>query len=175
MKVAQLFNPLHAMAQSVTATDVDALKCFRFASRPDLAKELEKMKQEITRYNALYKVIKPEGERTVPAPGKAGKDGKLVDSFIMQLWWRANKKDLTAFFRILQAVAAHSPNSCAPEAVFSILNDSFDSDQRSAYAIKGQHTQITLSCLCSSNTMPATAAGFDCSASGWLPKQFLKL
>ena len=64
----------------------------------------------------------------------AGQDGKLVDSFDMILWWRAYKSKVPAFFRVLRAVAAHSPNSCAPEAVFSVLNDTFEDDQKNAYA-----------------------------------------
>lgn len=134
MRVAQIFYPVYAKAQTVTEADVDALKCFRFSSRPDLAAGLQKMKSELVGYNALVKQVKPLEDRQVPAPGIAGKDGRMVDSFDMSQWWRANKAKLPAFFKILRAVAAHSPNSCAPEAVFSVLNDTFDDDQKKAYA-----------------------------------------
>ena len=111
MQHSQIFNPLHAMAHLVAPEDVDALKCFRFSHRPDLAAKLEEMKTELTVYNSFTKLIKPKKDRLVGAHGKAGDSGQLVDSFDMQLWWRANKAKLPAFFRIriLQAVAAHSP------------------------------------------------------------------
>ena len=35
---------------------------------------------------------------------------------------------------VLRAVLTHSPNSCLPERVFSILNGSFDDDQERALA-----------------------------------------
>lgn len=134
MRVSQIFDPLHAMANPVTAQDVDALKCFRFSKRPDLAAKVEGMKSELNTFNALVKCIKPEQERQVPAKGQAGKDGKTIDGFDMQAWWRSNESKVPTFFRILQAVACHSPNSCLPETVFSILNASFDDEQLLAYA-----------------------------------------
>ena len=43
-------------------------------------------------------------------------------------------KGIDAIAYVLRAVLANSPNSIPPERVFSILNDTFDDDQRSALA-----------------------------------------
>ena len=41
---------------------------------------------------------------------------------------------LPAFANVLRAILANSPNSVPPERVFSILNNTFDDDQRRAHA-----------------------------------------
>ena len=60
--------------------------------------------------------------------------GKAVDTWDIVAWWRGNRHELPAFAAVSRAVLTHSPNSCVPEAIFSILRDSFDSDQKNAYA-----------------------------------------
>ena len=109
----------------VTEADVDALTAFRFTKKPALAALLPKMKGEIAKYNLLVATIKPRSERL-------DKDGN--DTFDLLAWWRANAAELAPWLAILRAVLAHSPNSCPPERVFSILNDSFDDDQKNALA-----------------------------------------
>ena len=60
--------------------------------------------------------------------------GEAVDTWDIEAWWRGNRHELPAFAAVLRAVLTHSPNSCVPEAIFSILRDSFDSDQKYAFA-----------------------------------------
>ena len=131
MEKAQIFNPLHAQVHHVTGSDIDALPCFKFSNRPDYAEAITKMKGELTKYNALVSQIKPKEERMVAVRG--GK-GKMVDSWNIQTWWRHNKGDVPSFFKVLRAVLTHSPNSCIPEAIFSVLADSFDDEQKSAHS-----------------------------------------
>ena len=61
-------------------------------------------------------------------------DNKKKDTFKLAEWWRANGDQVPAFKFVLRAVLANSPNSIPPERVFSILNDTFDDDQRVALA-----------------------------------------
>ena len=56
------------------------------------------------------------------------------DTFKIGDWWRANGDKVPHFKFVLRAVLANSPNSIPPERVFSILNDTFDDDQRRALA-----------------------------------------
>ena len=125
MERARVFDPLHVVGAPVTEADVDGLKAFRFAKKPGYAALLPKMKGEIGKYNTLVSKIKPRSERL-------DKDGK--DTFDLLAWWRANAAELPSWIPVLRAVLAHSPNSCPPERVFSILNDSFDDDQENALA-----------------------------------------
>ena len=131
-KAAQIFDPLFVQENGpVTDSDVKALKAFKFSKRPDLAKAIESMGGEISQYNKQIALIKPKAERMVTTKGKPD---EKKDSFDIQSWWRANRSNFPAFARICRAVLTHLPNSCSPEAVFSILNDTFESDQESAYA-----------------------------------------
>ena len=84
------------------------------------------MKDEIAKYNLLVSKIKPRSERLDKKTGK--------DTFDLLAWWRANATELASWFAVLRVVLAHAPNSCPPERVFSILNESFDDDQENALA-----------------------------------------
>ena len=53
----------------------------------------------------------------------------MIDTFDRRAWWINVKEKLPHFFAVLRAVLTHAPNSCPPERVFSILNDTFDNDQ----------------------------------------------
>ena len=125
-----MFDPLHAQVHQVTMSDVGALACFGFSKRTDYKQHIDQMKTELGKYNSLVALIKPESERLVKVRGT----DKLEDSWDMQSWWRLNKVEIPAFFKVLQAVLTHSPNSCVPEAIFSVLANSFDSNQKNAYA-----------------------------------------
>ena len=129
MRCAQIFDPLHAQAHVVTASDVEALRCFKFSKRADLALQIQAMKAEITKYNALVSQIKPNPQRMEQRRG-----GKAADTWDIEAWRRGNRHKLPAFAAILRAMLTHSPNCCVPEAIFSILRDSFDSDQKRAFA-----------------------------------------
>ena len=80
---------------------------------------------ELAKYNARAGTIPDKAQRV---------DGKGTDSYDFFKWWRAAKDELPATFQLLRAVLVYSPNSCPPERVFSILNDSFDDDQHQSYA-----------------------------------------
>ena len=56
------------------------------------------------------------------------------DSFDIAQWWQQHGIHLPSFALVLRAVLCHSTSSCATERVFSILNDTFTEDQRSARA-----------------------------------------
>ena len=51
-------------------------------------------------------------------------------------WWctRTVPPAAPAFADVLRAILSNAPNSIPPERVFSILNDTFDDDQDSAFA-----------------------------------------
>ena len=87
------------------------------------------MYDELKTYNALVHKIPSLSKRE-----KIGDHGNKVDTFDIKLWWLAARADLPSTFRILLAVLTHAPNSIPPERCFSILADSFDDDQDSAYA-----------------------------------------
>ena len=125
MERARIFDPLHVAGAPVTEADVNALAAFRFTKKPEYAPLLPKMKDEITKYNALVAKIKQRSERL-------DKDGN--GTFDLLAWWRANMAELASWAAVLRAVLTHSPNSCPPERVFSILNDTFDEDQKRALA-----------------------------------------
>ena len=120
-KAAQIFDPLFVQENGPVAdSDVKALKAFKFSKRPDLAKAIESMEEKISQYNKQIALIKPKAKRMVTA--KCKPDDKK-DSFDIQSMWRANRSNFPALARICRAVLTHLPNSCSPEAVFSILND----------------------------------------------------
>ena len=58
----------------------------------------------------------------------------LKDTFNHLEWWRANGDKVPAFKFVLRAVLANSPNSIPPERMFSVLNSTFDDDQKRALA-----------------------------------------
>ena len=76
---------------------------------------------------------RPSVAATPARPSVATTDEEK-DSFDIQSWWRANRSNFPAFARICRAVLTHLANSYSPEAVVSILNDTFESDQESSYA-----------------------------------------
>ena len=76
--------------------------------------------------NRFQQLIKPLEQR------RSAKTKK--DTFSLIEWWRTNGDKVPAFKFVLRAVLANSPNSISPERVFSILNDTFDEDQKSALA-----------------------------------------
>ena len=125
MRAAQIFDPLYAKDKPVTDADVDALSAFRFYKKPVLVPEFARMKVELSTYNELAKKI-PDRESRNDAKGK--------DNFDIRNWWAKVKAQLPAWARVLRALLAHSPNSCPPERLFSILNDTFDDDQKTTYA-----------------------------------------
>jgi len=131
LRCARIFNPLWAKGNLVTLASLDCLVCFRFFSRPHpkLAPYILKMKNELAAYKALIDGIPPRSEREVQDA-----DGKTYDTFDIREWWVSVREKLPGFFMVLRAVLTHAPNSAPPERLFSILNDSFGSDQTRARA-----------------------------------------
>ena len=74
----------------------------------------------------LINNIKPRAQRLDPKTKK--------DTFRLGKWWPENSKVVPSWAYVLRAVLTNSPNSIPPERVFSILNDSFDDDQKRAHA-----------------------------------------
>ena len=126
-KAARLFNPLHANANAITEADVEALSCFNALKHPHVKKHYEAMHTEIQKYNAKVAGIKPLAQRI-----KKDATGKEKDTFDIQAWWRSMKLELPHHYQVLCVVLLHSPNSCPPERLFSILNNTFDADQMNA-------------------------------------------
>ena len=85
----------------------------------------QEMSTEIPKYNSIIKGLKPYSERL---------DARGNDSFTLLNFWRANEGEVPAFAYVLRAVLANAPNSIPPERVFSILNNTFNSDQDRAKA-----------------------------------------
>ena len=103
------------------------LGLFRFYKHPKLAPKIREMKSEIVQYNSLVNAIKPAAQRV---------DAKGKDTFDLQVWWKGNCAKVPACAYALRAVRVltNSPNSIPPERVFSILNDTFDDDQKNGRA-----------------------------------------
>ena len=126
MKAVRFFNPLHILANGdASEADIDELGLFRFSKHPKIAPQILAMKAEIVKYNALVKAIKPLAMRL---------DSKGKDTFTLLRFWRENESKVPAFSYVLRAVLANSPNSCPPERLFSVLNDTFDDDMDGSHA-----------------------------------------
>ena len=82
------------------------------------------------KYDLKMDELLAEPTTTTTKKHKRNEGGK--GTFDLLAWWRANAAELAPWVAVLRAVLAHSPNSCPPERVFSILNGSFDDDQDNA-------------------------------------------
>ena len=128
MKAVRIFHPLSIQRRGtpVLEGDIDHLSSkFRFLKHPVLARAIQEMKEELSTYNRLVNDIPPHNERL---------DTKGKDTFNLLAWWKGNSDQVSNWALVLTGVLANSPNSCPPERVFSILEDTFDDDQRRAYA-----------------------------------------
>ena len=126
MKIARIFNPLHAKQYTVSVADVDEFnRCFRMTRHFKLKPLLFKMKDELIKYMHLVSEIKDLVDR---------KDEDDRDTWDPAKWWSNAKTVIPSWATMCRAVLCHSPNSCPPERVFSILNDTFDDNMKRAYA-----------------------------------------
>lgn len=128
---------MYAKGNPVTPAAVKALAIFKFTRHPKMALHMDAMFSKIDKYNALCGEIPEREERMKKKP----RCDKIVDSFDIHAWWKANMAELPHFSYVLRGVLCHSTNSCPAEWVFSILNDSFGDDQSSSY-----QDYIELSC-----------------------------
>ena len=83
---------------------------------------------------AAGRAARQDKEPEQPATLAQRKSAKGKDTFDLQTWWKGNYSKFPAWGYVLRAVLTNSPNSIPPERVFSILNDTFDDDQKSAKA-----------------------------------------
>jgi hypothetical protein len=102
----------------------DGLKIFKFYDHPEVRAEIQVMKNEVMKYQALADSIKSFEER---------KDRKGKDTFDLSDWWKSNCATLTGFTYVLRAVLTNSPNSCPSERFFSIFNATYDDDQKKSH------------------------------------------
>jgi hypothetical protein len=124
MKTVRIFNPLHVLGNKISVSDIDGLKIFKFYEHPKIRAQIEVMKTEFMRYQALADSIKSFEER---------KDSKGKDTFDLSDWWKSNSATLPGFAYVLRAVLTNSPNSCPPERLFTIFNASYNDDQKRSY------------------------------------------
>jgi hypothetical protein len=122
MKAVCVFNPLHVLGNKISVSDIDGLKIFKFYEHPEIRAEIEVMKNEVMKYQALAASIKSFEER---------KDTKGKDTFDLSDWWKSNCATLPGFTYVLRAVMTNSPNSCPPERLFSLFNTTYNDDQGS--------------------------------------------
>jgi hypothetical protein len=124
MKTVRIFNPLHVLDNKISEFDIDGLKIFKFYDHPEIRTEIQVMKTEVMKYQALAGSIKSFEER---------KDRKGQDTFDLSDWWKSNSARLPGFEYVLRAVLTNSPNSCPPERLFSLFNATYNDDQKSSY------------------------------------------
>jgi len=127
-RAVRIFNPLFAKGNPVTQADLDALQRLKCAKHRRVKPHVAKLPDEVALYNQLCEEIKDESERTVTDP----KTNTTKDTWDIKQWWLSVKNKVPAFFQVLRVVLLHSPNNCACERAFSIVNDSFRKDQKAA-------------------------------------------
>jgi hypothetical protein len=81
MKAVRIFNPLHVLGNKISVSDIDGLKIFKFYEPPEIRAEIEVMKNEVIKYQALATSIKSFEE---------SKDSKGKDTFDLSDWWKSN-------------------------------------------------------------------------------------
>ena len=112
MKVVRIFNPLHVLGNKISVSDIDELKIFKFFEHHEIRPQIELMKTEVIKCQALAGSIKSFEER---------------NTFELSDW------QLPAFAYVLRAVLTNSPNSCPPERLFSIFNATYNDDQKRSH------------------------------------------
>ena len=85
MKAVRIFNPLHVLVNRISVSDIDGLKIFKLYEHPDIRPQIEVMKTEVMKYQALADSIKSFEER---------KDSKGKDTFDLSDWWKSNSVTL---------------------------------------------------------------------------------
>jgi hypothetical protein len=124
MKTVRIFNPLHVQGNKISESDIGGLKIFKFYDHPEIRPQIEIMKTEVMKYQAVAGFIKSFEER---------KDSKGKDTFDLPDWWKSNCSTLSEFAYVLRAVLTNSPNSCPPESPFSIFNATYNDDQKRSH------------------------------------------
>ena len=117
-RVARIFNPTFAAAK-LCAPFVDEL-C---AAIPSLRDQADALKAELHAYRQAA---------TQAPPIDAGDVHEFTEAVL--LFWRTNKKKLSAWAGAAKVVFSLSPNSAASERVFALLKNMFGATQDSALA-----------------------------------------
>jgi hypothetical protein len=125
MKAVRIFSPLHVLGNKISESDIGGLKIFKFHDHPEIRPQIEVMKTEVMKYQALAGSIKSFEER---------KDSKGKDTFDLPDWWKSNCATLPGFAYVFRAVLTNSPNSCPAERLFSIFNATYNDDQKRSHA-----------------------------------------
>ena len=81
MTALRIFNALHVLGNKISVSDIDELKIFKFYEHPEIRPQIELMKTEVIKYQALAGSIKSFEER---------KDSKGKDTFDLSDWWKSN-------------------------------------------------------------------------------------
>jgi hypothetical protein len=63
MKRVRIFNPLHVLANKVSASDVEGLKILKLSQHPQIMLQIEVMEIEVIKYQTLAGSIKPLVDR----------------------------------------------------------------------------------------------------------------
>ena len=58
MKAVRIFNPLHVLVNRISVSDIDGLKIFKLYEHPEIRPQIEVMKSEVMKYQALAVSIK---------------------------------------------------------------------------------------------------------------------
>ena len=53
MKTVRIFNPLHLLGNKISVSDIDGLKIFKLYEHPEIHPQIEVMKTEVMKYQAL--------------------------------------------------------------------------------------------------------------------------
>jgi len=113
MKAVRIFNPLHVLGNKISESDIGGLKIFKFHDHPEIRPQIEVMKTEVMKYQALAGSIKSFEER---------KDSKGKDTFDLSDWWKSNCATLPGFAYVLRVVLTNSPNRQTSPAVVQCLD-----------------------------------------------------
>jgi hypothetical protein len=90
---------------SLIAVDIDNFKIFKLCEHPEIRPQIDGMRTEVMKYQALAASIKSFEER------------KGKDTFDLCDWCNSNCETLPAFTYVLRAVLTNSPKSCPPESL----------------------------------------------------------
>ena len=80
MKAVRIVNPLHVLGNGISVSDIDRLKIFKLYEHPEIRPQIEVMKTQVMKYQALAASIKSFEER---------KDSKGKDPFDLSDWWKS--------------------------------------------------------------------------------------
>ncbi len=77
MKTLHTFNPLHVLVNKISVSNIDELKVFKLYDHPEIRPQVDVMKTEVKKYQALAGSIKSFEKR---------KDIKGKDTFDLSDW-----------------------------------------------------------------------------------------